>query len=213
MSLWNGMWHGLLNDIILRNIIYAECLKEIIIQLSEKCVIFWRQSISKSSRFFNVAGLTTMTIKQTAKDSLISHCRYKKQPFSHSHKDSTCFYHSGCMAALTSESRPLKKRCFGIGRSRFLLLYFLLQKMFAPLISPQVFVYLYLYLKPLETVGCVVKKSLFCGQTLRNCPSRNSTLFSSRWSTTVESTKAAQLLNKFPAYHWSVSAIENGWYY
>ena len=78
MSLWNGMWHGLLNDIILGNVIYAECLKEIIIKLFEKSVIFWRQSISKSSRFFNVAGSTTMTIKQATKDSLISHCRYKK---------------------------------------------------------------------------------------------------------------------------------------
>ena len=36
MSLWNGMWHGLLNDIILQNVIYAECLKEIIIKLSAK---------------------------------------------------------------------------------------------------------------------------------------------------------------------------------
>ena len=24
MSLWNGMWHGLRNDIIMRNVIYAE---------------------------------------------------------------------------------------------------------------------------------------------------------------------------------------------
>ena len=102
------------------------------------------------------------------------------------------------MAALTSESRPLKKRCFGIGRSRFLLLYFLLQKMFAPLISPQVFVYLYLYLKPLETVGCVVKKSLFCGQTLRNCPSRNSTLFSSRWSTLLNQLRQRSFWTNFP---------------
>ena len=81
MSLWNGMWHGLLNDIILGNVIYAECLKEIIIKLFEKSVIFWRQSISKSSRFFNVAGSTTMTIKQATKDSLISHCRDKKIAF------------------------------------------------------------------------------------------------------------------------------------
>ena len=81
MSLWNGMWHGLLNDIILENVIYAECLKEIIIKLVEKSVIFWRQSISKSSRFFNVAGSTTMTIKWATKDSLISHCRYKKIAF------------------------------------------------------------------------------------------------------------------------------------
>ena len=36
MSLWNGMWHGLLNDIILQNVIYAERLKEIIIKLSAK---------------------------------------------------------------------------------------------------------------------------------------------------------------------------------
>ena len=29
MSLRNGMWHGLRNDIIMRNVIYAEWLKEI----------------------------------------------------------------------------------------------------------------------------------------------------------------------------------------
>ena len=29
MSLWNGMWHGLRNDIIMRNVIYAEWPKEI----------------------------------------------------------------------------------------------------------------------------------------------------------------------------------------
>ena len=29
MSLWNSMWHGLRNDIIMRNVIYAECPKEI----------------------------------------------------------------------------------------------------------------------------------------------------------------------------------------
>ena len=28
-TLWNGMWHGLRNDIIMRNVIYAEWLKEI----------------------------------------------------------------------------------------------------------------------------------------------------------------------------------------
>ena len=29
MCLWNGMWHGLRNDIIMQNVIYADCLKEI----------------------------------------------------------------------------------------------------------------------------------------------------------------------------------------
>ena len=99
------------------------------------------------------------------------------------------------MAALTSESRPLKKRCFGIGRSRFLLLYFLLQKMFAPLISPQVFVYLYLYLKPLETVGCVVKNAQFPFLwTNVTCPSRNS----SRWSTLLNQLRQRSFWTNFP---------------
>ena len=50
-SLRNDMWHGLRNDIIMRNVIY------------EKCTLSWRQSVCKSCYFFNVAGSTTMTIK------------------------------------------------------------------------------------------------------------------------------------------------------
>ena len=52
MSLRNDMWHGLRNDIIMRNVIY------------EKCTLSWRQSICKSCYFFKVAGSTTMTIKK-----------------------------------------------------------------------------------------------------------------------------------------------------
>ena len=29
MCLWNGMWHSLRNDIIMQNVIYADCVKEI----------------------------------------------------------------------------------------------------------------------------------------------------------------------------------------
>ena len=52
MSLRNGMWHGLRNDIIMWNVIYTEWPKEI--DLTEKCTLFWRQSICKHSCFFNV---------------------------------------------------------------------------------------------------------------------------------------------------------------
>ena len=52
MSLQNGMWHGLRNDIIMWNVIYAEWPKEI--NQTEKCVLFWRQSICKRRRCFNV---------------------------------------------------------------------------------------------------------------------------------------------------------------
>ena len=41
MSLRNGMWHGLRNDIIMRNVIYAELLEEI--NKTEYCALFWRQ--------------------------------------------------------------------------------------------------------------------------------------------------------------------------
>ena len=84
--------------------------------------------------------------------------------------------------------------------------------MFARFISPQVFFYLYLYLKPLETVGCVVKNAqfpfLWTNVTKLSFEEFNLVFFTVEHS--VESTKAALLLNKFPAYHWSVSAIENG---
>ena len=39
---------------------------------------------------------------------------------------------------------------------------------------------------------------LFCGQTLRNCPSRNSTLFSSRRSTLLNQLKQRNFWAKFP---------------
>ena len=62
MSLRNGMWHGLRNDIIMRNVIYAEWLKK---KFNWKVHLFWHQSICKSSDCFdNVAGSTTMTIKK-----------------------------------------------------------------------------------------------------------------------------------------------------
>ena len=63
MSLWNGMWHGLWNDIIMQNIMTQ----------TEKCDLFWRQSICKSSHFFNVAGSSKIT--KIHKDSLISTLR------------------------------------------------------------------------------------------------------------------------------------------
>ena len=64
MSLRNGMWHGLANDIIMRNVIYAGAL-------------FWRQWTHKQP-FFEVAGSTTMTIKNPGRTpwySLIPHGR------------------------------------------------------------------------------------------------------------------------------------------
>ena len=61
MSLLNGMWHGLRNDIIMRNVIYAEWLKRN--KSNCKVHLFWHPSVCKSSDSFNVAGSTTMTIK------------------------------------------------------------------------------------------------------------------------------------------------------
>ena len=52
MSLRNGMWHGLWNDINMWNVIYAEWPKEI--NYTEKGALFWRQSICKRSCCFNV---------------------------------------------------------------------------------------------------------------------------------------------------------------
>ena len=53
MSLRNGMWHGLRNDIIMRNLICAaEWSKEIKLK---RAPFFWRQSICKRCRCFNVA--------------------------------------------------------------------------------------------------------------------------------------------------------------
>ena len=64
MSLRNGMWHGLRNDIIMRNVIYAEWLKEI--NKTENYALFWRQSTHKQP-LFDVAGSTTITIKKPGK--------------------------------------------------------------------------------------------------------------------------------------------------
>ena len=61
MHLRNGMRHGLQNDIIMRDVIYAECSKK---WMKLKSAPFLRQSICKSSRFFNVAGSTTMRFKK-----------------------------------------------------------------------------------------------------------------------------------------------------
>ena len=47
-SLWNGMWHGVRNSIIMRNTIYAGN------KLTEERILFSRQ-FYKSSSFFNVA--------------------------------------------------------------------------------------------------------------------------------------------------------------
>ena len=109
MSLGNGMCMAWLVDIIMRNVIYAEWSKEI--YESEECALFWRQSICKRGRFFNIAGSTYDDSQKATKDSLISHSRLA---FSAHHKDSFCLYKSGCLAApiLQLESRPLKERCF-----------------------------------------------------------------------------------------------------
>ena len=55
MCLWNGMWHGLRNDIIMQNVIYADCLKEII--RLKSAPFFGANQFSKSTdflTFFNV---------------------------------------------------------------------------------------------------------------------------------------------------------------
>ena len=90
MRLRNSMWHGLRNDIIMRSIIIM-CRMTQRNKLNWKGRPFWRQSICKSSRFFNVAD---------------------------SHKHSTCLYQFSGMTAqilvvLHHESQPLKKNYFG----------------------------------------------------------------------------------------------------
>ena len=186
MSLWNGMWHGLLNDIILGNVIYAECLKEIIIKLVEKSVIFWRQSISKSSRFFNVAGSTTMTIKQATKNSLISHCRYKKIAFFSQPQGFYLSLSLGLHGSMTSRKSAIEEKKFWNWKVTLpSALIFAAKNVYTNNFTTGFFFYLYLYLKPLETqvAWSRMLSFLFFGQTLRNYPSRNSTLFSSRRST------------------------------
>ena len=54
MRLRSSMWHGLRNDIIMRSIIII-CRMTQRNKLNWKGRPFWRQSICKSSRFFNVA--------------------------------------------------------------------------------------------------------------------------------------------------------------
>ena len=57
------------------------------------------------------------------------------------------------------------------------------------------FFYLYLYLKPLETVGCVVKNAQFPFLwTNVTCPSRNS----SRWSTLLNQLRQRSFWTNFP---------------
>ena len=57
------------------------------------------------------------------------------------------------------------------------------------------FFYLYLYLKPLETVGCVVKNAQFPFLwTNVACPSRNS----SRWSTLLNQLRQRSFWTNFP---------------
>ena len=55
MSLRNGLWHGLRNDIIMRNVVYSE----------------WPKEIDLSSPCFNVAGPTYDDNKKTT----MAHCR------------------------------------------------------------------------------------------------------------------------------------------
>ena len=62
MSLRNGMWHGLRNDIIMRNVIYAEWLKEI--NKTENCAFFGANQLT-NSRFLMLRA--RMTIKKPGK--------------------------------------------------------------------------------------------------------------------------------------------------
>ena len=62
----NGMWYGLRNDIIMRTAIYHNDLKK---EMKLKIAPFFGANQFTSSRFFNVAESTTMTIKKQGKTS------------------------------------------------------------------------------------------------------------------------------------------------
>ena len=62
----NGMWYGLRNDIIMRTVIYHNDLKK---EMKLKIAPFFSANQFTSSRFFNVAESTTMTIKIQGKTS------------------------------------------------------------------------------------------------------------------------------------------------
>ena len=62
MSLRNGMWHGLRNGIIMRNEIYVQ--NDSNKQIKLKIAPFFGANQFTSSRFLNVAGSTTITMKK-----------------------------------------------------------------------------------------------------------------------------------------------------
>ena len=122
MSLWNGMWHGLLNDIILENVIYAECLKEIIIKLFEKSVIFWRQQLAKAAAFLMLRARPRWQSNRPRRTLWFLTVDIKNSLFLTATRILLAFITRAAWQHWHRESRPLKKRCLGIGRSRFLLL-------------------------------------------------------------------------------------------
>ena len=103
---------------------------------TEKCVLFWRQSIWKRSRRFNVhtrpqskshEGSLPISLFRTATKILLAFISRS--------------------AILQHESRPLKKRCFGRSSS---LLIFSARDVCTINFNLQLPLYLYLYLQPRE---------------------------------------------------------------